>query len=215
MKKQRDCYDHQDDATLVASVLAGEREAFDILLQRYSSGALRLCTTLLGNTIEAQDIAQEASLQAFLGLSRLREPARFASWFHTIAANLARSALRRHHEFSLHTLSDDATLQMVWIDAPSTPEKYQTESEISETFLLALQNLSDVNRQAVIGFYLQGYNYEELAQLLNVPVSTVKGRLFQGRQQLKTLLQPLADTYLQPIKRKQRKAPENDHFRPG
>ena len=64
MKQHRDRYDNQDDATLVASILAGEREAFDILLSRYSSSVLRLCTTLLGNTFEAQDIAQEAALQA-------------------------------------------------------------------------------------------------------------------------------------------------------
>lgn len=203
MKQDRDRYDNQDDATLVASILAGEREAFDILLARYSSSVLRLCTTLLGNTFEAQDIAQEASLQAFLGLSRLQEPARFAAWFHAIAANLARSALRRRRERSLYTLSDDATLQMFWIDAPPL-EEYQTLREIHETILLALRDLSEVNRQAVIGFYLQGYSYEELAQLLGVPVSTVKGRLFQGRQQLKTLLRPLADTLLQPIS-KQRK----------
>jgi len=203
MKQYRDRYDNQDDATLVASILAGEREAFDILLARYSSSVLRLCTTLLGNTFEAQDIAQEASLQAFLGLSRLQEPARFAAWFHAIAANLARSALRRRRERSLYTLSDDATLQMFWIDAPPL-EEYQTLREIHETILLALRDLSEVNRQAVIGFYLQGYSYEELAQLLGVPVSTVKGRLFQGRQQLKTLLRPLADTLLQPIS-KQRK----------
>lgn len=57
MKQRRDCYDHQDDATLVASVLAGEREAFDILLSRYSSSVLRLCTAKEGNT-EAQHIAQ-------------------------------------------------------------------------------------------------------------------------------------------------------------
>ena len=86
MKQFRDCYDHQDDATLVASVLAGEREAFDILLARYSSSVLHLCTALLGNTFEAQDIVQEASLQAFLGLARLQEPAHFAAWFHAIAA---------------------------------------------------------------------------------------------------------------------------------
>src|SRR6266702_5987766 len=109
MKQHRDCYDNQDDATLVASVLAGEREAFDILLLRYSSSVLRLCTALLGNTFEAQDIAQEASLQAFLGLSRLQEPARFAAWFHAIAANLACSALRRRRERSLDTLRDPQT----------------------------------------------------------------------------------------------------------
>src|SRR5579864_6791515 len=204
MKQYRDRYDNQDDATLVASILEGEREAFDILLSRYSSSVLRHWTALFGNTFEAQDIAQEASLQAFLGLARLQEPARFAAWFHAIAANLARSALRRRRERSLYTLSDDATLQVFWIDAFPTLEEYQTLREIHETILLALRDLSEVNRRAVIGFYLQGYSYEELAQLLGVPVSTVKGRLFQGRQQLKTLLRPLADTLLQPIS-KQRK----------
>lgn len=77
MKQHRDCYDEQDDASLVASVLLGKREAFDILLQRHSASVFRMCTRLLGNTFEAQDIAQEAALQAFLGLSRLQEPARF------------------------------------------------------------------------------------------------------------------------------------------
>lgn len=199
MKQFRDCYDNQDDATLVASVLTGEREAFDILLARYSSSVLCLCTALLGNTFEAQDIVQEASLQAFLGLARLQEPAHFAAWFHAIAANLARSALRRRREHSLHTLNDDVTLRVLWIDAPPTLEEYQMLSEIHETILLALGDLSEVNRQAVIGFYLQGYSYEELAQLQGVPISTVKGRLFQGRRLLKTLLRPLADTLLQPI----------------
>jgi RNA polymerase sigma-70 factor (ECF subfamily) len=199
MKQLRDRYDSQDDATLVTSVLAGEREAFDILLSRYSSSVLRLCTTILGNTFEAQDIAQEASLQAFLGLARLQEPALFAAWFHAIAANLARSALRRRREGSLYTLNDDVTLQVLWIDAHPTLEEYQMLREIHETILLALGDLSEVNRQAVIGFYLQGYSYEELAQLHSVPISTVKGRLFQGRRLLKTLLRPLADTLLQPV----------------
>jgi RNA polymerase sigma-70 factor, ECF subfamily len=204
MKQLRDRYEHQDDATLIASVLAGEREAFDILLSRYSSSVLRLCTALLGNTFEAQDIAQEASLQAFLGLARLQEPAHFAAWFHAIAANLARSVLRRHRECALSTLSDDAMREVLWIDAFPTLEEHQMLREIHETILQALEDLSLVNRQAVIGFYLQGYSYEELAELLGVPISTVKGRLFQGRKHLKTLLRPLADALLPPIS-KQRK----------
>ncbi len=143
-------------------------------MQRHSSSVLHLCTTLLGNPFEAQDVAQEAALQAFLGLSRLREPARFAAWFHAIAANLARMALRRRRELPLQTLSDEDRTHTFWRDSPPTPEEYQMEREIQESILLALQNLSRVNRQAVIGFYLQGYSYEELAQLLDIPVSTVK-----------------------------------------
>ncbi len=130
MKQQRDRPHEQDDAILVARVLAGEREAFDILLQRYASSVQRLCTTLLGTTVEAQDIAQEAALQAFLGLSRLRDPARFAAWFHAIAANLARSALRRRSERSLEMLSEESMTQLVWIETPQTPEEHQMEREI-------------------------------------------------------------------------------------
>jgi hypothetical protein len=78
MKQHRDHFHEQDDAALVASTLAGERDAFDVLLERYAASVQRLCTTLLGTTVEAQDIAQEAALQAFLGLSHLREPACFA-----------------------------------------------------------------------------------------------------------------------------------------
>jgi RNA polymerase sigma-70 factor, ECF subfamily len=196
MKQHRDNYQDQDDAILVASVLEGDRAAFDILLQRYSSSVLRLCTKLLGDAVEAQDILQEASLQAFLGLSRLRDPARFTAWFHAIAANLARSALRRRHELSLQQLDDGTMTQVIWTDASATLEEYQMEREIHQTILQALYNLSEVNRQAVIGFYLQGYNYEELAQLLDVPVSTVKGRLFQGRKLLKTQLRSLAEALL-------------------
>src|SRR5258708_13433493 len=103
MKQHRDRSNEQDDAALVACVLAGEREAFDILLQRYASSVQRLCTTLLGTTVEAQDIAQEAALQAFLGLSHLREPAHFPAWFHAIAPTLARSPLRPPPARSLET----------------------------------------------------------------------------------------------------------------
>lgn len=142
----------------------------------------------------------------------MQEPARFAAWFHAIAANLARSALRRRREHSLFTLGDDATLRVLWIDAPPTVEEYQALREMHKTILLALGDLSEVNRQAVRGFYLQGYSYEEPAQLYGVPISTVKGRLFQGRKLLKTLLRPLADTLLHPssIQRKEQNMTTDD-----
>jgi RNA polymerase sigma-70 factor (ECF subfamily) len=88
------------------------------------------------------------------------------------------------------------------------------EKEIQESILLVLRNLSLVNRQAVVGFYLQGYSYEEIAQLLSIPVSTVKGRLFQERKQLKTLLRPLAESLMVPPQ-EAKKGTEHDHGRPG
>ena len=205
MKLQKDCFNEQDDATLVACVLAGERDAFDTLFQRHAPSVQRLCTRLLGTTVEAQDIAQEAALQAFLGLPHLREPARFAAWFRAIAANLAHSALRRRSEHSSEQLGEETIRKLLWIDPSSTLEEYLLAREIQETILLALQDLSPVYREAVIGFYLQGYRYQELAERLEIPLSTLKWRLFEGRKLLKTFLQPLAETLLYPAESPHRK----------
>jgi RNA polymerase sigma-70 factor, ECF subfamily len=205
MKPQKDCFNEQDDATLVACVLAGERDAFDTLFQRHAPSVQRLCTMLLGTTVEAQDIAQEAALQAFLGLSHLREPARFAAWFRAIAANLARSALRRRSEHSLEQLGEETIRELLWVDPSSTVEEYLLAREIQETIALALQDLSPAHREAVMGFYLQGYRYQELAEHLGIPLSTLKWRLFEGRKLLKTFLQPLAETLLYPTESPHRK----------
>jgi RNA polymerase sigma-70 factor, ECF subfamily len=196
--------DSRDDATLVALVLGGEREAFTPLAQRYYSSVLRLCVRLLGPSFEAQDVAQEAALQTFLGLSRLHEPARFGAWFHAIAANLARSALRRRHPLSLDALDPQAPpIIRRSHDLPSV-EEVATARETHDAIVAALKELSVVNREVVIGFYLAGYSYGELATLLGVPLSTVKSRLFKGRQQLRHTLQSLADTRLLPESRQRK-----------
>ena len=197
MNTPRNRSDNQDDAALIARVLAGEREAFGPLLTRYQASVMRLCVRLLGSVQEAQDVAQEAAFQAFLGLARLREPARFGAWFHAIAANLARLELRRRDP-PLLPLEDDTIMQLWWTKSDPSSEEMAMAREVHDSIMTALQELSEVNRQAVIGFYLQGYTYAELAQLLQVPVSTVKGRLFEGRRQLRATLQPIAEATLQP-----------------
>src|SRR5690349_8351585 len=93
-----------DDAALVALALGGAREAFAPLLLRHYQGVLRLCRRLLRSEAEAQDVAQEAALRAFLDLRRLEDPARFGAWLHAIAANMARMALRQWRALSLEAL---------------------------------------------------------------------------------------------------------------
>jgi len=113
--------DIRNDATLTALVLAGEREAFSPLLLRYYPSVVRLCERLLGPTLEAQDVAQEAALQSFLGLAQLNEPARFGAWLHAIAANLARMALRRRRVLSLDALDADTPLALLAIHIRRRP----------------------------------------------------------------------------------------------
>ncbi len=192
-------HDHQpSDAALVTLTLAGEREAFGPLLLRYYASVERLCRRLLGPTPEAQDIAQEAALQAFLGLAELSAPARFGAWLHAIAANLARMELRRRHTFSLDALPDGAPMIVLWTAAPRTPEEIHAAREVHDMIVVALSELSVVNREVAIGFYMDGYSYAELAELLGVPVSTIKGRLFKGRRQLQQRLAITAHDVLKP-----------------
>jgi DNA-directed RNA polymerase specialized sigma24 family protein len=113
--------DTRSDATLVTLVLAGERETFAPLLLRYYTSVARLCRRLLGPTPEAQDIVQEAALQAFLRLGELQDAARFGAWLHAIAANLARMELRRRWTLSLDAVPDDAAMIVLWAAGPHTP----------------------------------------------------------------------------------------------
>jgi RNA polymerase sigma factor (sigma-70 family) len=196
--------DTRSDATLVALVLAGERETFTPLLLRHYTSVARLCRRLLGPMPEAQDTAQEAALQAFLWLGELQEAARFGAWLHAIAANLARMELRRRRTLSLDAVPDGAAMIVLWAAGPHTPEEVHAARELHDTIVAALSELSDVNREVVIGFYLAGYSYAELAELLGVPVSTVKGRLFKGRRQLRRTLAPTAQEVLKPDRRPQK-----------
>src|SRR5689334_1859260 len=184
--------DTHSDAALVALVLSGERETFAPLLLRYFASVARLCRRLLGPTPEAQDVAQEAALQAFLRLGELHDRARFGAWLHAIAANLARMELRRRRTLSLEAVSVGAAMTVLWAAGPHAPEEVQAARELHDTIVVALSELSEVNREVLIGFYMDGYSYAELAELLGVPISTVKGRLFKGRRQLRHALAPTA-----------------------
>jgi RNA polymerase sigma factor (sigma-70 family) len=124
------------------------------------------------------------------------------AWYHAIAANLSYSMLRHRRELSLPIVGGEASVKMLWTSDAPTLDEMQSARDLHDAIISALQDLSEVNRQAVIGYYIEGYNYTELAQLLGVPISTVKGRLFEGRRYLRGVLRPLAESRLQPTARK-------------
>ena len=186
-----DLYEQEEDAALVTQTLAGNRGAFSALVSRYGASVQRLCIRLLGDPVEAQDVAQEAILQAFLGLSRLQQPDRFGAWLHAIAANIARSALRRQRPVSFEGLEFAGSLGLQRAMLFPSLEQILDMRETHDAIVEALRDLSIVNREAVVGYHFQDYSYAELADLLGVPISTVKSRLFKGRQQLRQRLEHL------------------------
>lgn len=197
----------ETDDSLVIKVLSGDREAFSTLASRYSESVLRLCVRLLSDPVEAQDVAQEALLQAFLGLNQLQQPGRFGAWLHAIAANLSHSILRRGKPMSMEALEAIGQGGFQRTSLIPHPEQVVAARETHDAIVSALMDLSTVNREAVVGYYVQGYSYAELASLLGVPVSTIKSRLFKGRQQLRLRLAHLRQPARFPTPQQQEEIP--------
>lgn len=208
-----------DDSEAVRLVLAGDKDAFVGLLRRHHASVLGLCARILGSKGEAQDVAQEAALRAFLGLGTLQEPERFGAWLHSIAANLARIGLRRRRRessLSLESLggapsdhdagggSQGRTFDRWLADDAPGPEEVRLARELHDEVLEAIKGLSVSNREAVVGYYLEGYSQAELAELLGVSVGTIKGRLHKSRKRLEPALEPAARQVLGTYRRKER-----------
>ncbi len=165
------------DGELVAATLGGERSAFEELLDRHV-GRVRLLAGRMLRPEDAEDVVQEALLQAFLGLERLRDPERFGSWLYGITLNLARMRLRRRDPLLL----DIDALERAGADGEGALEAVRD----------ALDVLSPREREAVVLHYVEGLDTQEVAALLGARPGTVRVRLHRARRRLQRDLSELA-----------------------
>lgn len=169
----------ETDGDLVAAVLAGDRAAFVELVDRHLARATALARGLLGSRAEAEDIAQEATLQAYLGLRDLRDPGRFGAWFCAIATNLAKMRLRQTRGRLVPL--DGVDSQVVSDDGLEARERFRGLHE-------ALARLPRAEREAVLLHYVGGLTTPEIAQREGERVGTVRVRLHRARRRLQGVL---------------------------
>lgn len=174
---------------LVEKARAGNRRAYDALIDRYSALMYGQVRGLIGDADEAHDIIQEAFLQAYLHLDTLRDATRFPTWVGSIATHLAHNWLsryhRRHRSLERWLLRNDPP---PWLDAlveVHTPESQYIRTE--ERWLVAdtLFSLPKIDRDVLRQFYFQGLSYQEIGQSLGVSEQVVQGRLQAARDRLK------------------------------
>jgi RNA polymerase sigma-70 factor (ECF subfamily) len=177
------------DVTLVQRCLAGDAEAFSMLVKKYESAVYGFCYHKVGNFADAQDLAQEAFVQAYLDLPQLRDATKFSHWLYRIASNACTTWLRRQgRKRKLQTIPLDDALKEYgdFIDEKALPPHDAVEyKELRASVASAISALSEKNRLAVTLYYIDGLSYEEIADFLDVPQSTVKSRLNKARKQLK------------------------------
>ena len=177
----------QDDASLVAQVLGGDTSAFGPLIDRHRPAAMRLARRLLGHPADAEDVVQEALLQAFLGLHELRLTDRFGAWMLGIVVNLCR--MRWRGRAAVYAIEDWEGGRVVpgvtWVDLQPSPDVMAEAQELHRLVLDAIALLPAEQQQAVRLHDLEGLTLWDIAGLAGVPVGTVKARLHRARVRLR------------------------------
>jgi RNA polymerase sigma-70 factor, ECF subfamily len=189
----------QSDLELVVLSRQGNKAAFGQLVLRYQPMAQRIAIRAIGNRDLAQELVQDAMLQAYLSLEKLNDPTRFKSWLFGIVLNICRNDLRRRKImcFSLETMVGNWLDESLAIAANSPDPQLMAEQEELQTALLeAVDTLSPKNRSAILLFYHQQCSLQEVANRLNISLSAVKGRLHKSRHQLREQLSLLQE-YIQ------------------
>jgi RNA polymerase sigma factor (sigma-70 family) len=140
----------QDDGGIVERVLAGDRDAFGILIDRHRGGAARLAMRILRERADAEDVVQEALLHAFLELAALRDRDRFVAWLLGIVVNLAKTRLRMRREVPVEDWAGGRAIHgCIWTDAEPTPEARQEARELHDLVWKALGELPAEQQETV------------------------------------------------------------------
>jgi len=191
-----------DDKALVALCRKGDLSAYDQLMQRYEKKVYSLCFRMAGNPADAADLAQEAFLKAFRALPSFKGEAQFSTWLFRIATNTClderRRSGRRPISVSLDKPLDteEGELAVTLPDDAPDPLAVTLGNELQAEIQALLGKLPPDQRAVIVMRDLEGYSYEEMAEILKVNMGTVKSRLNRARARLRNL-------YLQ----------EEEHFR--
>ena len=176
-----------EDTDLIRQTCRGSVESYNLLVSRWEKRIYNYLLRITANREDALDLTQDVFLKAYQNLRKLDEPARFAPWLYRIAHNEAYSMFRkRRPETDVDDLEPEATETKVTFGGSSV-----FPMELSLAVASALKRLSPEQREAVVLKVYQGFKFDEMAEILSCPVSTVKSRLYTALDLLKVELAPV------------------------
>jgi RNA polymerase sigma-70 factor, ECF subfamily len=176
-----------DDAQLIAEALSGKTPAFGELVIRYQDRLYNTMVRVVGSTDEAYDVVQDAFVQAFVKLETFQRASQFYTWLYRIAFNLAISRRRRQKPIaSIDRAREEAGDEPVSDGPDPTSDLEQRERAAQVQAALAL--LSEEHRAVLVLREIDGFDYDTIAEMLELPVGTVRSRLHRARAQLRDQL---------------------------
>ena len=183
----------QGETALIRRCCEGDRFCFDGLVGRYASRVYNIAYRITGNPEDAEDAAQETFVRAFRSMKKFRFQCEFATWLYRIAVNASLDELKRRKRrpaaFSSLKQDDEDLDPQHAAQEPEVQETLQ-ERERQAVILRALNALPSHYRVVLTLYDIQGHSYQEIAEITNTPVGTIKSRLNRARLALRALLEP-------------------------
>src|ERR1700741_3612892 len=191
----------ESDAIAVERTLAGDRDAYRVLVERHSHNVFRLAYRMTGNQHDAEEVVQEAFLRAYQKLSQFAARANFGTWVYRIAANYAIDRMRqRKNEDSNRALparetEEGAEMDLISTvpDAAPSPERLAQSGQLAAQMRRALRELTPAERTAFVMRHWGGSGIEEIADALKSSTSAAKNTVFRSVQKLRKALEPFVE----------------------
>jgi RNA polymerase sigma-70 factor, ECF subfamily len=188
------------DAAVVAQVLAGDRDAFRVLVERHSRSIFRVVYRMTGNQQDAEELVQETFLRAYKSLERFELRANFSTWLYRIAVNRTLDFLnarktqmqnKETYQITDNPDTDEGNQVQIAAAAPG-PDRLLLSAEMKRRIAGALGLLTPAERVAFTMRHMEGRSIEEISQALNLKVSAAKNSVFRAVQKLRQQLEPYA-----------------------
>lgn len=191
--------DREIDQQLVERVQRGDKLAFELLVAKYQRKLARLLSRLIRNPTEVEDVSQETFIKAYRALPSFRGDSAFYTWLYRIGINTAKNYLVTQGRRVPTTTEFNAEEAETFDDADqlrdnNTPENELMSKQIAATVNKAMDSLPDELRTALTLREIDGMSYEDIAEIMNCPIGTVRSRIFRAREAVAERLRPLLGT---------------------
>lgn len=188
---------NQLDAELVKRVQNGDKIAFDILVLKYQQKVVNLISRFVSDQAECYDIAQETFIKAYRAIGNFRGDSQFYTWLYRIAANTAKNYLasraRKSPAYSVDVEDAEHYEGESGLKEYANPENLLLTDEIKKTIFRAIEALPEDLKSAITLRELEGLSYEEIAEVMDCPIGTVRSRIFRARDAIDKELRPLLE----------------------
>ena len=191
--------DREIDRQLVERAQRGDKRAFELLVEKYQRKLARLLARFIRDPAEVEDVTQEAFIKAYRALPAFRGDSAFYTWLYRIGINTAKNylmAMGRRAPTSTEVEAEEAEgfEEGEQLRDINTPESVLLSNEIAETVNSTIEQLPEELRTAIQLREIEGMSYEDIAQVMNCPIGTVRSRIFRAREAIAEQLRPLLGT---------------------